>query len=86
MALKLAFNTPFGFVLPEAYAKIDDFTGTKTVVSYRVTVYADQNARDNTLQAVYTTRYECLTPSGDLLPALYADLKTYEMFANATDC
>lgn len=86
MALKFKLKTSFGIELQDAYAKILDYTGNKDMLTYRVLVYANEQARNDLADTVYSFTYETVPPTENILPSLYAHLKTFELFANAEDC
>lgn len=88
MALRITIdNTTVGVPFSTAYAKISHFNGTSQYVNYHVDVYATQEARvmDALRVAAFAYKIEGAI-TGDLMAALYADLKTRPGFENAEDC
>ena len=87
MALVLSLPQSFvGVPFDEAYARILNFDGDRDGIRYYVTVHANKNARDNGLAIVSNHHFWCPLPTGDIMPALYADLKTRPGFEDAKDC
>lgn len=87
MALKLEFNhAKIDATFPEAYAKIGRFVGDKKSTRYDVEVFSTEAARRAHKQAVENKFFSVPTPEGDILPALYAHLKTQPGFEDAEDC
>lgn len=89
MALKISLaDTHVGVPAPEAYAKIGKIHGDKERIDYTVETFLSAEARHSRKSAIGMARFS-VSPanlSGDLLPALYADLKTREGFQGAEDC
>jgi len=88
MALSITIdNTTVGASFNAAYAKISHFNGTSEHVIYHVDVYATQEARTTNALRVAAFAYKIEGAiAGDLMSALYADLKTRPGFENAEDC
>lgn len=90
MALQInlsAADTSIGVGFPNAYAKIGDYFGNKNTIQYQVAVWADAAAREANCAPVRSDAYyvEIADLSGDIMPALYADLKTHEPYANGVN-
>jgi len=79
-------NTVIGASFPTAYAKITQFVWNGRFIRYYVAVFIDEQARQSDKHAVREDIYNCPLPSGEILPALYADLKTREDYIGAEDC
>ena len=89
MALKLALeSTQFGVPAPEAYAKITNFFGNKDNIQVQVAVYYNEQARQENrstvLEHAHYINIEDL--KGDLIPAIYAVLKTFSQYEGSEDC
>jgi hypothetical protein len=82
-----ADDTSIGVAFPEAYAKIGDYFGNKQTIQYQVSVWADAQARlDNKAPVRQDAFYvEMADLSGDLLPALYENLKTIAPYDTGVD-
>jgi hypothetical protein len=88
MALQLSLSdTSIGVAFPEAYAKIGDYFGNKNTIQYQVAVWANAAAREANCAPVRSDAYyvEVADLTGDVMPALYADLKTHEPYTNGVD-
>jgi hypothetical protein len=88
MAIQTAIEqTDIGIPAPEAYARIMEFTGNKKYLQYRVAVYMNAAAREIGGQPIRIEQYDLETPkiTGDIMAALYADLKTHPGFEGASD-
>jgi hypothetical protein len=88
MALRLAVETQFGAPAPEAYARITNFFGTKDQIQVQVAIYYNEDARQNNRATVKeNAHYIALEDiKGDLIPGIYAVLKTFSDYAGAEDC
>ena len=89
MALKLALeSTQFGVPAPEAYAKITNFFGNKDNIQVQVAVYYNEQARqENRSTVMEHAHYIAIEDlKGDLIPAIYEVLKTFEQYKGAEDC
>jgi hypothetical protein len=88
MALKLSVETQFGAPAPEAYARITNFFGTKDQIQVQVAIYYNEDARNNNRATVKeNAHYIALEDiKGDLIPGIYAVLKTFSDYAGAEDC
>jgi hypothetical protein len=75
-----------GVPFDEAYARILNFDGDRDGIRYYVTVHANKNARDSGLAIVAHHHFWCPLPTGELLPELYAHLKSQPGFETAKDC
>jgi hypothetical protein len=87
MALKLSVATQFGVPAPDAYAKITNFYGTKDQLQVQVAIYFNQDARDGNLSTVKENAHYIAMEDlkGDLIPAIYAVLKTFADYEGAVD-
>jgi len=88
MALKItAINNTNGQQETQAYARITNFFGTKDQIQVQVEVHATEEARKagwpSVAQHAHYIGVESL--QGDLIPAIYAVLKTLTPYANAQD-
>ncbi len=89
MALKLNLpTTQFGVPAPQAYAKITNFFGNKDQIQVQVAVYYDENARAENRSTVMENAHYINVEDlkGDLVPAIYAVLKTFSQYEGAEDC
>jgi hypothetical protein len=89
MALKLSLpQTQFGVPAPEAYARITNFFGTKDQIQVQVAIHYDQAAREGNMATVKENAHYIAIEDlkGDLIPAIYSVLKTFNDYAGATDC
>lgn len=89
MALKLNLpTTQFGVPAPEAYARITNFFGTKDQLQVQVAVHYSEDARQanasTVMEHAHYINMEDL--KGDLIPAIYAVLKTFSQYEGAEDC
>jgi hypothetical protein len=87
MALKLSVATQFGVPAPEAYAKITNFYGTKDQLQVQVAIYFNADAREQNLSTVKENAHYIAMEDlkGDLIPAIYAVLKTFAEYEGAVD-
>ena len=87
MALKLSVATQFGVPAPEAYAKITNFYGTKDQLQVQVAIYFNADAREQNLSTVKENAHYIAMEDlkGDLIPAIYAVLKTFADYEGAVD-
>ena len=89
MALKLNLpSTQFGVPAPEAYARITNFFGTKDNIQVQVAIHYDENARQTNMATVREDAHYIAIEDlkGDLIPAIYSVLKTFEQYKGAEDC
>jgi len=88
MALRLSVATQFGVPAPEAYARITNFYGTKDNIQVQVAIHYDQAAREQNLATVREDAHYIAVEDlkGDLIPAIYEVLKTFEQYKGAEDC
>jgi len=89
MALKLSLpQTQFGVPAPEAYARITNFFGTKDNIQVQVAIHYDQAAREGNMATVLEHAHYIAVEDikGDIIPAIYGVLKTFEQYKGATDC
>jgi hypothetical protein len=89
MALVIsAVNNTNGQTETAAYARITNFFGTKDQIQVQVEVHATEQARQqgwpSVAQHAHYINMESL--QGDLIPAIYAVLKTLTPYAGAEDC
>ena len=88
MALKItAVNPTTGQITSEAYARITNFFGTKDQIQVQVAIHASADARTGNMQTIKENAHYIAVESlqGDLIPAIYAVLKTYTDYAGAVD-
>lgn len=88
LILPLAPNeNSVGVAFPEAYAKIGDYFGNKNTIQYQVAVWADATARQANYAPIRQDAYyvEVADLTGDIMPALYADLKTHPPYDKGID-
>lgn len=85
LTVYLAENT-VGVPFVDAYARILNFGGDRESVRYHVAVYATKEARDAGRMVVSSFVFDCPTPTGEILPGLYAHLKSQPGFEAAKDC
>lgn len=89
MAIQIALqSSDVGLAFAAAYVRISRFSGGKERVNYSADAFASQEARASGAKPVGTQRFDLATAdvAGDILPALYADLKTRPGYENAEDC
>lgn len=89
MALKTSIaETRIGVPAPEAYSKIGKIHGTKERIDYTVETFMSAEARNARKSPIAMSVFSVAPAdlSGDIMPALYANLKTKEGFENAEDC
>ena len=89
MALKLNLaTTQFGVPAPEAYARITNFFGTKDQLQVQVAVHYNEAARQGNASTVLEHAHYIAMEDlkGDLIPAIYAVLKTFSQYEGAEDC
>lgn len=89
MAIKVnILDTTIGVPLPEAYIKVDTFSGEKHNTFVSVIFFATEAAYLAQSDYVMTANFSFSTISltGDIIPAIYNRLKTLTEFAGATDC
>jgi hypothetical protein len=88
MALKItAVNPTTGQTTSEAYARITNFFGTKDQIQVQVAIHASADARTGNMQTIKENAHYIAVEDlkGDLIPAIYAVLKTYTDYAGAMD-
>jgi hypothetical protein len=89
MALQLNLaSTQFGVPAPQAYLKIASFVGTKDQIQVQVAIYFNEDARLNNMATIQDNSHQIAIDDlkGDLIPAIYAVLKTFSDYAGAEDC
>jgi hypothetical protein len=88
VALRLPVQTQFGVPAPDAYAKITNFYGTKDQLQVQVAIYFNADAREQNLSTVKENAHYIAMEDlkGDLIPAIYAVLKTMADYEGAEDC
>jgi hypothetical protein len=89
MAIQIALqNSSIGVPFPAAYVRVARFSGDKERMTYSVDIYASAQARADNARPVGSDQFRAATTdiSGDVLPALYADLKARAGYENAEDC
>jgi hypothetical protein len=87
MALKLSVQTQFGAPAPDAYARITNFYGTKDQLQVQVAIYYNEDARHQNMSTVKENAHYIAMEDlkGDLIPAIYEILKTFEQYKGAVD-
>jgi hypothetical protein len=87
MALRLPVQTQFGVPAPDAYAKITNFYGTKDQLQVQVAIYFNADAREQNLSTVKENAHYIAMEDlkGNLIPAIYAVLKTFADYEGAVD-
>ena len=85
MALSINYTSEHGAVASTAYARIIQYRGMAGKMVVRVSISADATARANGLEQLGTFKFECDEPNTDMVPALYAILKTLDGFTNSID-
>jgi hypothetical protein len=88
MALKLNLaSTQFGVPAPQAYARITNFFGTKDQIQVQVAVYYNKDARHSNMATVKENAHYIAIEDlkGDLIPAIYDELKKLTEYAGAED-
>ena len=89
MALKINLpSTQFGVPAPQAYAKITNFFGNKDNIQVQVAIYYDEQARQENRSTVMEHAHYINIEDlkGDLIPAIYGVLKTFEQYKGSEDC
>lgn len=87
MALLHSLSLSSGIDLPNAYAKIDTFMGTKDSMTVDVAWFSSEQARLDEKPSVHRQSYMLPgVPNEDLLTSTYNYLKTLPEFAGAEDC
>jgi hypothetical protein len=90
MALKLAWSSPHGVSLPEAYVRVFELLVNQTTITAQLEFYADEAARRAgdkipLVRAPLEVPYSQDTPGG-VLAYVYGRLKTVPGFEKAADC
>ena len=88
MALKItAVNPTTGQTTTTAYARITNFYGTKDQIQVQVAIHANADARTGNMQTIKENAHYIAVEDlqGNLIPAIYAVLKTYTDYAGAVD-
>jgi hypothetical protein len=88
MALQItAVNPTTGQATSTAYARITNYFGTKDQIQVQVAIHANSDARHGNMQTIKENAHYISVEDlkGDLIPAIYAVLKTYTDYAGATD-
>ena len=89
MALKLNLGqTQFGVPAPQAYARITNFFGSKDQIQVQVAIYFNEDARQQNMATVKENAHYINIEDlkGDIIPAIYAVLKTFSDYEGAEDC
>lgn len=86
MALKLSITTPYGYTAPEAYAKIQSFSGTQDFIDVVIYFYYNQAARDNNLPCIQTRNVPLSITNGASLEQMYTAVKLDDFFQDSIDC
>ena len=88
MALQLNLeSTQFGISAPQAYLKIASYVGTKDQIQVQVAIYFNKDARLNDMATIHDDNHQIVIEDlkGDLIPAIYAVLKTLSAYEGAVD-
>lgn len=85
MALLTTLEHSSGLTIENSYARITRYLGDKDAVEIFVSWYADEAARLAGKSHLQEKTYLTPLPYGDILPGLYAFLKTLPEFAGAID-
>lgn len=85
MAISIAVTTPYGIDLPDAYIRINAFSGDNRHVLYTVRTFASAQARLEERSHLSETSYsfEYAPGQGDILIVCYKDLMSREGFEKA---
>ena len=83
---KQILNNETGGVFPNAYVNIRSFNGDKYVINYCVSVYVDNQARENNKKSILNYDFQMTLLTNLTFADLYTDLKSRPEFAGATDC
>ena len=89
MAIQIALqSSDMGITFAEAYARVGRFSGDKESIRYVVEIYASAETRATRRRPIQTQEYSVpyANVAGEILPALYADLKMRPGYDNAEDC
>jgi len=89
MALQLNLaSTQFGVPAPQAYARVTNFFGTKDNIQVQVAIHYNQAARESNMATVLEHAHYIAVQDikGDIIPAIYGVLKTFEQYKGAEDC
>lgn len=90
MAIQIAWQTPQGISLPNAYLRVMHFQGTKSYVSYSVHVSVDAKAREDERPVMEERNFSFEYPKGkggtsDIMTACYEHLKSLPEFSKGED-
>jgi hypothetical protein len=90
MAIKLAWQTPQGVTLPNAYLRVMFFSGNKNYIQYSVHVSADEKARREERPVFEERNFSFEYPqgkdgTGDIIVACYEHLKSLPEFSKGLD-
>jgi len=85
MALQLTYNSAFGITFSTAYAKILNFSGDSTNITFNIAVWHDKESYDagNTYLDIFT--YTVPHDNSVALSNMYDYLKTLPLFSTAID-
>lgn len=89
MALNIKnFETKFGIICPNAYAKINYISGNNTF-NFSLVIYTDEESRKNNKEIVDQKTYNFkfnLNSKDNIYIQAYNFLKSLDDFKNAMDC
>jgi hypothetical protein len=89
MALKItAINSTNGQPETMAYARITNFWGSKGQIQVQIEIHATEEARQANWPSIQqdSAYINMEDLQGDIMPAMYAVLKTLTKYAGAQDC
>ena len=86
MAITKSVISPHGLSLPDAYIRIGSFSGTKDLMSIKLEVFVDEDARLNGKQPLYIDEHVDIgIQNGANMSEMYAVVKTFPDYIGATD-
>lgn len=88
MGLQLSKDTNFGVSAKQAYAKIDNFSGTGNTVTVNVNYYWDKGARDKGCSYIDRQSFDMpynLDSDQNVIKQAYEELKKTDSFKGAVD-
>ena len=89
MALRItAINNTNGQAETQAYARITNFFGNKDQIQVQVEIHATEEARQNGRPSIQQEAHYINVEDlkGDIIPAIYSVLKTFQPYQNSEDC
>lgn len=84
MALQATYTTFHGNVLPSAYIRVEQFSGSKHEVNVLARVYENKDAEAATEDYTFAFTHD-LTSASNILIQAYNELKTHSAFELAID-